>query len=59
MIIISIVYMKEDILALADELKVDPEIAMHRAQKWARHIQATASNWCEDQLAAAMVLDIL
>jgi hypothetical protein len=52
--IITILFTSEDVLSIAEETGIDPDLAMGRALEWGKHIEGTMSGYCTEQLTDAI-----
>lgn len=57
MSLIRISLTEEDVLTIAEEHGVSEEVAIERAESWAKSIQETASSLVNEQLEGAIVGD--
>jgi hypothetical protein len=55
--LLRIVITDSDVLDLAEELGIDPDVAMDRAQAWLKAIGETASTLINEQLASVVERD--
>lgn len=52
--IITITFTDEDVRSIAEEAGIPFGLALERAMEWGRHIEATMSGYCSEQLTDAI-----
>lgn len=55
--VIVIRFTEDDVVEMAQEHGIETEIALARAHDWGRHIAATMSGYCAEQLESAIRFD--
>lgn len=56
--IVELMYSPTDIEDLAEEAGIPPKVALERATRWGKQVEATAAKLCDEQLLSVIEGDL-